>query len=168
MLYHLGFRKAVNHTPLSRANESRDNRIFDFEGLSLYLINMLWPMYSNIQLSQITIDNEIYALDSTTLSSSIKLATWALGKYSKGAVKMHTLLDLRGNIHANIHITDSKWHDSNELDALTPEPYAFYVMDKAYVDFKALSRFHQAQSFGYHVQKRIRKLILSSRWIFPM
>lgn len=65
-------------------------------------------MYSNIQLSQITIDNEIYALDSTTLSSSIKLATWALGKYSKGAVKMHTLLDLRGNIHANIHITDSK------------------------------------------------------------
>lgn len=145
MLYHLGFRKAVNHASLSRANESRDYRIF--EGLSLYLIDMLRSMYSNIQLSQITIDNEIYALDSTTISTSIKLATWALEKYSKGAVKMHTLLDLRGKIPANIHITDGKWHDSNELDALTPEPYAFYVMDKAYVDFKALFRFHQAQSF---------------------
>lgn len=145
MLYHLGFRNAVNHTSLSRANESRDYRIF--EGLGLYLIATVRPMYSNIQLSQITIDNVIYALDSTTISTSIKLTTWALGKYSKGAVKMHTLLDLRGSIPANIHITDDKWHDSNELDALTPEPYAFYVMDKAYVDFKALFRFHQAQAF---------------------
>ncbi len=144
-LYHLGFRKAVSHTSLSRANESRDYRIF--EGLGLYLIATVRPMYSNIQLSQITIDNVIYALDSTTISTSIKLATWALGKYSKGAVKMHTLLDLRGGIPANIHIMDGKWHDSNELDALTPEPYAFYVMDKAYVDFKALFRFHQAQAF---------------------
>lgn len=144
-LYHLGFRKAVSHTSLSRANESRDYRIF--EGLGLYLIATVRPMYSNIQLSQITIDNVIYALDSTTISTSIKLATWALGKYSKGAVKMHTLLDLRGGIPANIHITDGKWHDSNELDALTPEPYAFYVMDKAYVDFKALFRFRQAQAF---------------------
>lgn len=144
-LYHLGFRKAVSHTSLSRANESRDYRIF--EGLGLYLIATVRPMYSNIQLSQITIDNVIYALDSTTISTSIRLATWALGKYSKGAVKMHTLLDLRGSIPANIHITDGKWHDSNELDALTPEPYAFYVMDKAYVDFKALFRFHQAQAF---------------------
>ena len=144
-LYHLGFRKAVSHTSLSRANESRDYRIF--EGLGLYLIATVRPMCSNIQLTQITIDNVIYALDSTTISTSIKLATWALGKYSKGAVKMHTLLDLRGGIPANIHITDGKWHDSNELDALTPEPYAFYVMDKAYVDFKALFRFHQAQAF---------------------
>ena len=67
----------------------------------------------------------------------IKLAAWALGKYSKGAIKMHNLLDLRGSIPANIHITDGKWHDSNELDILLPEPFAFYVMDKAYVDFKA-------------------------------
>lgn len=88
MLYHLGFRKAVNHTSLSRANESRDYRIF--EGLGLYLIVTVRPMYSNIQLSQIIIDNVIYALDSTTISTSIRLATWALGKYSKGAVKMHT------------------------------------------------------------------------------
>lgn len=145
MLYHLGFHKTVSHTSLSRANESRDYRIF--EGLGLYLIDTVRPMYSNIQLVQITVDNVIYALDSTTISTSIKLATWAFGKYSKGAVKMHTLLDFRGSIPANIHITDGKWHDSNELDVLTPEPYAFYVMDKAYADFKALFRFHQAQAF---------------------
>lgn len=67
---------------------------------------------------------------------------------------MHTLLDLRGGIPANIHITDGKWHDSNELDALTPEPYAFYVMDKAYVDLKRFSDFIRLRHFGYHVQKR--------------
>lgn len=92
-------------------------------------------------------DNVIYALDSTTISTSIKLTAWALGKYSKDAVRMHTLLDLRGSIPANIHITDGKWHDRNELDMLTPEPFAFYVMDKAYVDFEVLFRFHQSQAF---------------------
>ncbi len=145
ILYHLGFRNTVNHTSLSRANESRDYRIF--EGLGMYLIGLVGPMYSKAKLSDISIDNVIYALDSTTISTSIKLAAWALGKYSKGAVKMHTLLDLRGSIPANIHITDGKWHDSNELDNLTPEPFAFYVMDKAYVDFKALFRFHLSQAF---------------------
>ena len=145
ILYHLGFRKTVNHTSLSRANEKRDYRIF--EGLGICLREIVRPMYSKMKLSEITIDNVIYALDSTTISTSIKLAAWALGKYSKGAVKMHTLLDLRGSIPTNIHITDGKWHDSNELDVLIPEPYAFYVMDKAYVDFEALFRFHQAQSF---------------------
>ena len=145
ILYHLGFRKTVNHTSLSRANEKRDYRIF--EGLGICLMEIVRPMCSKMKLSEITIDNVIYALDSTTISTSIKLAAWALGKYSKGAVKMHTLLDLRGSIPTNIHITDGKWHDSNELDVLIPEPYAFYVMDKAYVDFEALFRFHQAQSF---------------------
>ena len=145
ILYHLGFRKTVNHSSLSRANENRDYRIF--EGLGIYLIRIVRPMYSKVKLSEITVDNVIYALDSTTISTSIKLAAWALGKYTKGAVKMHTLLDLRGSIPANIHITDGKWHDSNELDELTPEAYAFYVMDKAYVDFEALFRLHQAQAF---------------------
>lgn len=145
MLYHLGFRNTVNHTSLSRANENRDYRIF--EGLGLYLIDLVRPLYSKTKLSDITVDNVVYALDSTTISTSIKLATWAYGKYSKGAVKMHTLLDLRGSIPANIHITDGKWHDSNELDVLEPEPFAFYVMDKAYVDFKALYRFHLAEAF---------------------
>lgn len=145
ILYHLGFRKTVNHSSLSRANENCDFRIF--EGLGIFLIGIVRLMYSKVKLPEITVDNVIYALDSTTISTSIKLAAWALGKYSKGTVKMHTLLDLRSSIPANIHITDGKWHDSNELDELTPEAYAFYVTDKAYVDFEALFRFHQAQAF---------------------
>jgi hypothetical protein len=145
ILYHLGIGKTVSHTSLSRANENRDYRIF--EGLGFYLIGLVRPKYSKVKLSDITIDNVIYALDSTTISTSIKLAAWAFGKYSRGAVKMHTLLDLRGSIPASIHITDGKCHDSNELDSITPEPCAFYVMDKAYVDFKALYRFHQANAF---------------------
>ena len=145
ILYHLGFRKTVNPSSLSRANEKRDYRIY--EGLGTYLINEVRPMYSKTSIPEITIDNVLYALDSTTISTSIKLAAWALGKYSKGAVKMHTLLDLRGSIPANIHITDGRWHDSNELDCITPESGAFYIMDKAYVDFKALFRFHKARAY---------------------
>lgn len=165
ILYHLGFRKTVNHTSLSRANETRDYRIF--EGLGIYLIGLVRPMYSKVKLSGITIDNLIYALDSTTISTSIKLAAWALGKYSKGAVKMHTLLNLRGSIPANIHITDGKWHDSNELDMLTPEPFAFYVMDKAYVDFKALFRFHQSQAFWVSRPKENMKFITVEQMEIP-
>ena len=165
MLYHLGFRKTVNHTSLSRANESRDYRIF--EGLGIYLIGLVRPMYSKAKLSEITIDNVIYALDSTTISTSIKLAAWALGKYSRGAVKMHTLLDLRGSIPANIHITDGKWHDSNELDMLLPEPFAFYVMDKAYVDFKALFRFHQSQAFWVSRPKENMKFMTVEQMEIP-
>lgn len=145
ILYHLGFRKTVNPSSLSRANEKRDYRIY--EGLGTYLINDVRPMYSKVSIPEITIDNVLYALDSTTISTSIKLAAWAIGKYSKGAVKMHTLLDLRGSIPANIHITDGRWHDSNELDCLTPESGAFYIMDKAYVDFKALYSFHKAGAY---------------------
>lgn len=165
ILYHLGFRKTVNHTSLSRANESRDYRIF--EGLGFYLIGIVRPMYSKAKLSEITIENVIYALDSTTISTSIKLAAWALGKYSKGAVKMHTLLDLRGSIPANIHITDGKWHDSNELDGITPEPFAFYVMDKAYVDFKALFRFHQEQAFWVSRPKENMKFSTIEQMAIP-
>lgn len=139
-IYHLGIRKSVNQSNLCRANEKRDYRIY--EELGMYLINIVRPMYSNTKVSEITIENVLYALDSTTISTSIVLAAWALGKYSKGAVKMHTLLDLRGSIPANIHITDGKWHDSNELDNIEPEGLAFYIMDKAYVDFLALYRFH--------------------------
>ncbi len=135
-LWHLGFRNTVEHTSLSRANERRDYRIY--EGLENYLIGVVRPLYSRTSVEEINLDNVLYALDSTTISTSIKLAAWALGKYSKGAVKMHTLLDLRGSIPASIHITDGRWHDSNELDYLIPEPLAFYMIDKAYVDFKAL------------------------------
>ena len=144
-IYHLGIRKSVNQSNLCRANEKRDYRIY--EELGMYLINIVRPMYSNTKVSEITIENVLYALDSTTISTSIVLAAWALGKYSKGAVKMHTLLDLRGSIPANIHITDGKWHDSNELDDIEPEELAFYIMDKASVDFLALYRFHTAGAY---------------------
>lgn len=145
ILYHLGFRNTVDHSSLSRANEKRDYRIF--EGLGKYLIGLVRPLYKRETVPETTVDNALYALDSTTISTSIKLAVWALGKYSKGAVKMHTLLDLRGSIPTNIHITDGKWHDSNELDHIEPEPLSFYMMDKAYVDFDALFRFHLAGAY---------------------
>ena len=145
ILYHLGIKKSVTHSSLSRANENRDCRIY--EELGKYLIALVRPMYSGTKVTEITIENVLYALDSTTISISIVLAAWALGKYSKGAVKMHTLLDLRGSIPANLHVTDGKWHDSNELDEIVPEPFAFYMMDKAYVDFIALFRFHKAGAY---------------------
>ena len=145
ILYHLGIRKTVTHSSLSRANENRNYHIYEKPGK--YLIEQVRPLYSETKLPEVSVAYVLYALDSTTISTSIVLATRALGKYSKGAVKMHTLLDLRGSIPAGIHITDGKWHDSNELDRIEPEPLAFYMMDKAYVDFDALYRFHKAGAF---------------------
>ena len=164
ILYHLGFRNTVKQSSLSRANENRDYRIY--EGLGTYLIGVVRPLYSKTAVSEITVDNVLYALDSTTISTSIKLATWALGKYSRGAVKMHALLDLRGSIPANIHITHGRWHDSNELDIIEPEPYAFYMMDKAYVDFDAMFRFHIAGAYWVSRPKEnMRYEILSHRFL---
>ena len=134
-LYHLGIKQSVSHTTLSRANENRDWRIFADFGKTL--ISKVQPLYANEPLSKVYTDSQIYALDSTTISLSIKLFTWALGKYSRGAVKVHTLLDLRGNTPAFIHITHGKYHDSNALDLIEYEYNAIYVMDKAYVDFEA-------------------------------
>ncbi len=145
ILYHLGFRSTVNSSSLSRANEKWDCRIY--EEFGALLIDMVRPLYSKKGVREITIENVLYALDSTTISTSIKLAAWAFGKYSTGAVKMHPLLALRGSIPAGIHITDGKGHDSNELDCIEPEPLAFYMMDKAYVDFEALYRFHKAGAY---------------------
>jgi hypothetical protein len=144
-LYHLGIKQYVNQSTLSRANERRDFRIFaDFGN---YLIQQVRPMYANEPIPNVDIDNEVFALDSTTISLSIKLFSWAPGKYSRGAVKIHTLLDLRGSIPSFILITDGKYHDSNVLDILTPMPDAVYVMDKAYIDFKALYQMHEMGAF---------------------
>lgn len=104
ILYHFGFGNTVNQSSLSRANDNRDYRIY--EEFGIYMINLVRPLYARISIPDVTIDNVLYSLDSTTISTSVKLATWTLGKYNKGAVKMHTLLDLRGSIPANIHITD--------------------------------------------------------------
>ncbi len=144
-LYHLGIKNYVNHTTLSRANEKRDWQIFAEFGY--YLIELVRPLYKNSDISNLSIDNELFALDSTTISCSINLLTWAEGKYSRGAVKMHTLLNLRGNIPSYILITDGKYHDSNALDHIIFEPDAIYIMDKAYVDFEALYRIHTIGSY---------------------
>ena len=144
-LYHLGIKNYVSHTTLSRANEKRDWQIFSDFGN--HLIQLVRPLYKNCEVPNLSIDNELYALDSTTISCSINLLTWAEGKYSRGAVKMHTLLDLRGSIPSFILITDGKYHDSNALDQIIPEPDAIYIMDKAYVDFKALYRINTHNSY---------------------
>jgi len=144
-LYHLGIKQYVNQSTLSRANENRDWRIFADYGN--YLIKLIRPLYVNCPVPNIDINNDIFALDSTTISCSINLLTWAKGKYSRGAVKVHTLIDLRGNIPSFILITDGKYHDSNALDEIIPVTDAIYLMDKAYVDFDALYRMHKCGAF---------------------
>ena len=144
-LYHLGIKQYVNQSTLSRANEHRDFRIF--EDFGNYLIQQVRPMYASEPIPDVDIENEVFALDSTTISLSLKLFSWAPGRYSRGAVKVHTLLDLRGSIPSYILITDGKYHDSNVLDILTPIPDAIYIMDKAYIDFKALYNLHKLGAF---------------------
>lgn len=144
-LYGLGFRKTVDHTTLSRANERRDYRIY--EELGMYLISFVRPLYRDYKLSNISVDNALFAIDSTSISVSIKLCMWALGKYEAGAIKMHTVLSLSGSIPTQIHITDGLWHDSNMLDLLQIEVNAIYVADKAYVDLEAMCRIHRAGAY---------------------
>lgn len=144
-LYHLGIKQHVNQSTLSRANENRDWRIFaDF---GEYLIKTVRPMYSDSPIPNVDIDKDVFALDSTTVSLSLKLFTWAEGKYSRGAIKIHTMLDLRGSIPTFIFITDGKYHDSNILDEIVPQPDAIYLMDKAYIDFVSLYRMNKADAF---------------------
>ena len=117
-LYHLGIKQNVNQSTLSRANEKRDWRIFaDFGD---YLINTVRPLYANTPIPNIDIENEVFAIDSTTISLSINLFSWAEGKYSRGAIKVHTVLDLRGSIPIFIFITDGKYNDGNFLDEIIP------------------------------------------------
>ena len=144
-LYHMGFGNTVDHTTLSRANEKRDYRIY--EELGIFLIEMVRPMYADEKLDDVDTDLALRALDSTTISVSLKLCDWALGKYDRGNVKMHTLLDLRGGIPAQIYVSDGRWHDSNMLDRVNVEFCAVYVADKAYVDLEALRRIHLSGAF---------------------
>ncbi len=146
ILYALGMATSVNESLLSRANEKRDYRIY--EGLGKALIKIVQPLYSKMRLEYIAPqDHDLYALDSTTISCSLKLLDWAVGKYSKGAVKMHTVIDLRGSIPVFIHITDGRCHDSNVLDMLVVVPNAIYTMDKAYIDFEALARIDAEKAY---------------------
>lgn len=134
----MGVGNTVDHTTLSRANEKRDHRIY--EELGYELIEVVRPLYKDEKLDDVDTDLALLALDSTTISVSLKLCNWALGKYSRGDVKMHTLLDLRGGVPVQIHVSDGRWHDSNMLVKLVVEPGAIYAADKAYVDLVALRR----------------------------
>ena len=134
-LYHMGFRGRVSRSTLADASEAHDWRIFaDFAQV---LINTARPMYANESLG-FDLDNTVYALDSTTIDLCLSVFPWARFRAHKAAVKMHTLLDLRGPIPTFIKVSDGKLHDVNILDTIVPEPASFYVMDRAYLDFKRL------------------------------
>lgn len=144
-LYHLGIGQNVNESSLSRANENRDWRIFaDF---GAFMINLVKPYYQNTIIASVNIDNEILLIDSTSISLSLKLCCWALGKRSKGGIKVHTLLNLKGNIPEFIHITQGRAFDSNFLDVIDYKVDAIYVMDRAYVDFEALNAIDKIGSY---------------------
>src|SRR5213078_3856965 len=143
-LYHLGFRGKVARSTLADANEVHDWRIFaDF---AQYLIGIARPLHAEDPIG-VELDNALYALDSTTIDLCLSLFTWAKFRKTKGAVKMHTLLDLHGNIPTFIGITDGKVHDVNILDEIVPEAGAFYVIDRGYLDFKRLFVFTLCSSF---------------------
>ena len=143
-LYAMGFRSAVKRSTLADANASRDWRIWS--DLAALLIRRARKLYANDSLG-VDLDNTVYALDSSTIDLCLSLFEWAPFRLTKAAIKLHTLLDLRGAIPAFIHISDGKLHDVNGLDMLAFEPGAFYVMDRGHVDFARLYTLHQAGAF---------------------
>jgi len=143
-LYHMGFRYEIKRSTLADANETRDWRIY--AEFAQGLIAQARKLYAGDSFG-IDLANTTYALDSTTIDLCLSLFPWALFRTTKSAVKMHTLLDLRGNIPSFIHISDGKLSDVNVLDVLVIEAGAIYVMDRGYLDFARLYRMHQAQAF---------------------
>src|SRR5450631_88635 len=162
-LYHLGFRGKVARSTLADANESRDWRIFaDF---AQRLITTARKLYASDPMG-VDLDQSLYALDSTTIDLCLSLFPWAKFRKHKAAVKMHTLLDLHGNIPTFIGITDGKVHDVNILDEIMPEPGAFYVMDRGYVDFQRLYVF--TLSAAFFVVRSKSNVILQRRYSYPV
>ena len=143
-LYHMGIRGNISRSTLAYANEKRDWRIYaDFAQI---LIHEAKKLYINEKFG-VDIDETVYAFDSTTIDLCLSLFPWAKFRKQKGAITMHTLLNLRGSIPEFIRITDGKVHDVNILDELYPEPGLFYIMDRGYIDFTRLFRFTQCFSF---------------------
>ena len=158
-LYHMGIRGRVSRSTLADANETHDWRIFaDF---AQTLIVRARALYAHDPFG-VEIQHTAYALDSTTINLCLALFPWARFRAHKAAVKMHTLIDLRGNIPVFIHITDGKAHDVNILDQLPPEPGAFYVMDRGYVDFERLYRLTLAGAF--FVTRSKSNIVLTRRY----
>jgi hypothetical protein len=162
-LYHLGIRSKVARTTLADANESRDWRIFaDFAQV---LIRTARPLYATDPIG-VDLDHSVYALDSTTIDLCLSLFPWAKFRRHKGAVKMHTLLDLHGNIPTFISITSGKVHDVNILDEIAPEAGAFYVMDRGYVDFERLYVF--TLSAAFFVVRTKSNVLIQRRYSHPV
>jgi hypothetical protein len=149
--YHLGMRGNFTRSNLADANERCDWRLYcEF---AQALIRIARRLYVTEPFG-LELDSTVYALDSTTIDLCLTMFPWAPFRSTKAAIKLHTLLDLRGNIPSFIHISDGKWHDVNVLDILIPEPGAFYVMDRGYVDFARLYSLHQSGGFFVTRAKR--------------
>jgi transposase len=162
-LYHMGFRGRVARSTLADANEAHDWRIYaDFAQV---LIRIARPLYAR-DPTGVDLSQSLYALDSTTIDLCLALFPWAKFRRHKAAVKMHTLLDLHGNIPTFIRITEGKVHDVNILDEFLPEPGALYVMDRAYVDFERLFVFTLCSSF--FVVRTKTNILLQRRYSHPV
>ena len=143
-LYHMGIKSRVSRSTLADANESRDWRIYaDF---AQSLIAIARRLYATEPFG-VDLKDTVYALDASTIDLCLSVFPWAPFRSTKAAIKLHTLLDLRGNIPSFLHISDGKLHEVNVLDLLLPEPGAFYIMDRGYIDFERLYQLHQAKSF---------------------
>jgi hypothetical protein len=143
-LYHLGIRSTVSRNTLANANAVRDWRIYaDF---AQSLIGIARPLYVDEPFG-VDLKDTVYALDATTIDLCLSVFPWAPFQSTKAAIRLHTLLDLRGNIPTFIHISNGKLHEVSVLDQLLPEPGAFYILDRGFIDFTRLYRFHQAGSF---------------------
>ena len=162
-LYHMGFRSKVARSTLADANESRDWRIYaDFAQV---LIAIARPLYASDPID-VDLDQSLYALDSTTIDLCLSLFPWAKFRKHKAAVKMHTPLDLHGNIPTFIHITEGRVHDVNILDEFLPEAGAFYVMDRGYIDFERLFVFTLCSAF--FVVRTKENVLLQRRYSHPV
>jgi len=143
-LYPMGIKSRVSRSTLADANESRDWRIYaDF---AQSLIAIARRLYATEPFG-VDLRDTVYALDASTIDLCLSVFPWAPFRSTKAAIKLHTLLDLRGNIPSFLHISDGKLHDVNVLDLLLPEPGAFYIMDRGYIDFDRLFQLHEAKSF---------------------
>jgi transposase len=162
-LYHMGFRGKVARSTLADANDAHDWRVYaDFAQV---LIATARPLYAAEPMG-VELKQSLYALDSTTIDLCLTLFPWARFRRAKAAVKMHTLLDLRGNIPTFIHITDGKVADVNVLDEFLPEAGAFYVMDRGYIDFERLYRFTLESAF--FVVRTKSNVLLQRRYSHPV
>ena len=162
-LYHMGFRSIVSRSTLADANERRDYKIYaDF---AKHLIRDAKKLYSGEPLS-VDLNSAVYVLDSSTIDLCMTLFPWAYNQQSKSAIKLHTLMNLRGNIPEFVHISGAKVHDMKILDIIVPEPGAFYVMDRGYIDFARLYAINTASAF--FVIRAKRNLRFRRRYSHPV